>query len=163
MTVVRKPNGYFDRGTKPGPGRPKGSRNKPPPSPFMEDGDTSSAARRFKALIDRMVNDLGGMDDLTAGQAQLIKRCAMLSVQCELMETQAIEGADLNTVVYGQLTGHLARTLSVLGLKREARDITPALHAYLDEPDQIEPPTPPELDAFPEPPAPPELDTTSDD
>ena len=142
MTAARKPNGYFDKGNRIGPGRPKGSRNKPPPSPFMEDSDTSAPARRFKAIIARMVAELGGTEALTAGQGQLIKRCAMLSVQCELMEAQVFEGNDLNSAVYGSLTGHFARTLNVLGLKREPIDVTPVLHQYLDEPEPLEPPEP---------------------
>jgi hypothetical protein len=80
----------------------------------------------------RMSNDLGGAETLSAGQQQLIKRCAMISVACELMEKDAIAGQPLNAIAYGTLTGHLARTLSLLGLKREAIDVTPALHEYLD-------------------------------
>ena len=37
-----------------------------------------------------MVDDLGGVETLTAGQQQLIKRCAMISVACELMEKEAM-------------------------------------------------------------------------
>ena len=56
----------------------------------------------------------------------------MLSTQCELMEQEAAEGQPLNAHVYGTITSHLTRTLSVLGLKREPVDVTPALHQYLD-------------------------------
>ena len=62
----------------------------------------------------------------------------MLSVQCELMEAQVFEGNDLNSAVYGSLTGHLTRTLNALGLKREPIDVTPVLHQYLDEPEPAE-------------------------
>jgi hypothetical protein len=34
--------------------------------------------------------------------------------------------------LYGTLTSHLARTLKVLGLKRQPRDVTPTLQSYLD-------------------------------
>ena len=139
MAGNRDANGYFSKGNKLARGRPKGSRNKPPPYPFMEEGDTSATARRFRALIARMVTELGGTEDLTAGQGQLIKRCAMISVQCELMEQEAMAGNPLNTAVYGSLTGHLARTLNVLGLKREPIDVTPALHQYLDTLQPVEP------------------------
>ena len=57
----------------------------------------------------------------------------MLSAQCELMESQAVEGQPLNAVAYGTLTGHLVRALNALGLKREPIDVTPALHQYLDD------------------------------
>lgn len=80
----------------------------------------------------RMVVDLGGPEILSAGQMQLIKRCAMIAVQCELMEREAMNGGELNAIAYGTLTGHLTRTLNALGLKREPIDVTPALHQYLD-------------------------------
>jgi hypothetical protein len=83
-------------------------------------------------LIVRMINDLGGHDVLSAGEQQLIRRCAMISVQCELMEQQAIAGAPLDAIAYGTLTGHLARTLSLLGLKRQPRDMTPTLRDYIE-------------------------------
>jgi hypothetical protein len=63
---------------------------------------------------------------------QLVKRCAMISVACELMEKEAISGQPLNAIAYGTLTGPLTRTLNALGLKREPIDVTPALHEYLD-------------------------------
>jgi hypothetical protein len=56
----------------------------------------------------------------------------MISVACELMEREAIDGRPLNAIAYGTLTGHLTRTLNALGLKREPIDVTPALHEYLD-------------------------------
>ena len=80
----------------------------------------------------QMAADLGGATNLTAGQKQLIKRCAMISVQCELMEKSAMSGGELNAIAYGTLSGHLTRTLNALGLKREPVDVTPALHQYLD-------------------------------
>ena len=62
---------------------------------------------------------------------QLVKRCAMISVACELMEKEAISGQPLNAIAYDTLTGHLTRTLNALGLKREPIDVTPVLNEYL--------------------------------
>ena len=130
---------YFSKGNKLGPGRPKGARNRPTAYPFMNENDLSAPARRFRGLMLRMVNDLGGSETLSAGQQQLIKRCAMISVACELMEKEAISGQPLNAIAYGTLTGHLTRTLNALGLKREPIDVTPALHEYLDTLQPAEP------------------------
>ena len=77
-------------------------------------------------------NDLGGRENLTEPQQQLIRRCAMISAQCELMEAETVGGKPLNAIAYGTLTGHLTRTLNALGLKREPIDVTPALYEYLD-------------------------------
>ena len=132
MAGNRGANGYFSKGNKLGPGRPKGARNKPPAYTFMDENDLSAPARRFRGLMLRMVNDLGGSETLSAGQQQLVKRCAMISVACELMEKEAISGQPLNAIAYGTLTGHLTRTLNALGLKREPIDVTPALYGKRD-------------------------------
>ena len=89
MTDDRNVHGYFNHGNRFGKGRPPGSRNKPHAYPFTDEGDTSAPARRFRGLMMQMAADLGGATNLTAGQKQLIKRCAMISVQCELMEKSA--------------------------------------------------------------------------
>jgi hypothetical protein len=65
----------------------------------------------------------------------------MISVQCEIMEQQAIAGASFDAIAYGTLTGHLNRTLNTLGLKRRPRDVTTTLQGYLDavrRPDALE-------------------------
>jgi uncharacterized protein (UPF0548 family) len=69
--------------------------------------------------------DLGGRENLTEAQQQLIRRCAMISAQCELMEQETVGGKPLNAIAYGTLTGHLTRTLNALGLKRDRRDAGP--------------------------------------
>ena len=125
-------NGRFVPGNKLSRGRPPGALNKTRAYPFTDGDDLSAPARRFKTLMLRMINDLGGSETLSAGQQQLVKRCAMISVACELMEKEAISGQPLNAIAYGTLTGHLTRTLNALGLKREPIDVTPALHQYLD-------------------------------
>jgi hypothetical protein len=79
-----------------------------------------------------MAFDLGGAEVLSAGEQQLIRRCAMISVQCELMEQKAVAGETFDATTYGTLTGYLTRTLSALGLKRVPKDVTPTLRAYLD-------------------------------
>ena len=55
----------------------------------------------------RMAFDLGGRENLTEAQQQLIRRCAMISAQCELMEQETVGGKPLNAIAYGTLTGHL--------------------------------------------------------
>ena len=55
-----------------------------------------------------MAFDLGGRENRTEAQQQLIRRCAMISAQCELMEQETVEGKPLNAIAYGTLTGHLS-------------------------------------------------------
>ena len=100
-------------------GRPKGSRSRPrrliPPG----DGDPNSPVmRRFRDLVDDIVNDLGGRGGLSTGQLQLARRCAWISAQCEVMEQRHVPGDTANLLVYGVLTGHLARAFRSIGLER---------------------------------------------
>jgi hypothetical protein len=79
-----------------------------------------------------MATDLGGENFLSTAEQQLIRRAAMISVQCEMMEQAALGGAAFDATTYSTLTGQLARALRTLGLKRETRDPPPSLHDYLE-------------------------------
>jgi hypothetical protein len=123
-------------------GRPPGSPNKPYDAGrelFFERHIESAIADRFCSLVAGIVGDLGGQDNLSNGQLQLIRRSAMLSTHCELMEQGAAEGKSFDPIVYGQLTGHLTRALKALGLKRTPKDVTPTLADYLNAVRQPQP------------------------
>jgi hypothetical protein len=125
----------FTHGHKFATGRPPGSPNKPYDTGkelFFERHIDSAVADRFCGLVAGIVGDLGGQDNLSHGQLQLIRRCSMISTQCEIMEAAAAEGKPFDVIAYGQLTGHLTRALKALGLKREPRDVTPTLRDYLE-------------------------------
>jgi hypothetical protein len=122
----------FTLGNKLGKGRPRGAKNKSRSPSFLEGDPRSAPMRQFRLLTARMADDMGGVENLSAGEQQLIRRAAMISVQCELMEQAALAGAALDATVYGHLTGHLTRALRTLGLKRQPRDETPSLRQYLD-------------------------------
>jgi hypothetical protein len=141
MTDVRGNHGHFDKGTRPGPGRPKGARNKPPELKFLEEVLRYGQGRRFRGLTARLVEDLGGQDALSTAEKVLIQRCAMIATECERMEREALSGGTLDATVYSTLTGQLTRTLNAVGLKRLPKDVTPTLQRYLeavrpDAPDQ---------------------------
>ena len=73
MSGNRDANGHFAKGNKIGPGRPKGARNRGRAYPFIDESDVSAPARRFRGLMHRMVDDLGGVETLSAGQQQLLR------------------------------------------------------------------------------------------
>jgi hypothetical protein len=69
----------------------------------------SAAARRFKDLIGDIAADLGGVDLLSEGQRQLIRRAAMLSAECERQEALAARGeAEFNCELYGTMCDRLS-------------------------------------------------------
>ena len=93
----------------------------------------SALARRFKEVFGEISADLGGFDRMSEGQRQLARRCALLSVECERLEGQAILGAEFDLDTYGQLTDRLGRAFQRLGLKRVPRDVTPTLSAIVQK------------------------------
>jgi hypothetical protein len=74
----------------------------------------------------------------------LARRCALISVQCEVMEQAAVAGQPFDVNIYGELTDRLGRALQRLGLKRRPRDVTPTSQDYLAA---MRPPQPDNPDA----------------
>lgn len=90
------------------------------------DGRTE-AARRFRDVLDAILSDLGGSEGLSEGQRQLARRAAMMSVEAERMESEAVAGGKLDPDAFGALADRLGRVFNRLGLKRVARDVTPTI------------------------------------
>ncbi len=90
------------------------------------DGRTESA-RRFRDVLAEIVSDLGGADLLSEGQRQLARRAAMMSVEAERQEAEAVAGGKLDPDAFGALADRLGRVFNRLGLKRVPRDVTPTI------------------------------------
>lgn len=87
-------------------------------------GEQSLAGRRVRDIFLAIVEDKGGADRLSEGQTLLARRIASLAVECELMEAERAEGGDLDIEKYCTATNTIGRTLSRLGLRREAKDVS---------------------------------------
>jgi hypothetical protein len=86
----------------------------------------SVTARRFRDLYEDIGADLGGLDQLSEGQRQLIRRAAMLSAECEKLEAMSARGdGEFDLEQYGQMTDRLGRCLQRIGLERRSRDVGP--------------------------------------
>ena len=94
------------------------------------DGRTADA-RRFRDVMAEIASDLGGSDTLSEAQRQLARRAAMLSVQGEKMEADAIAGGVIDLDAFGALSDRLSRLFARLGVKRVARDATPTIEAII--------------------------------
>jgi len=90
----------------------------------------SATARRFRDVLTQIVSDLGGSDRLSEGQRQLARRCAMLSVECEKLESRGVAGGEIDLEAYNALTNTLGRAFQRLGLKRVPKDV-PTLAEHL--------------------------------
>jgi len=99
---------------------------------FLPGTDGRSAlARRARDIAGAFSADLGGVAHLTEAQKQLVRRAAMVSTHCEMLESKAANGEDIDLELYGKLIDRLGRTLTRLGIKRVAHDVTPALRDYI--------------------------------
>jgi len=78
----------------------------------------SVEARRFRDLMAEIASDLGGSEGLSEAQRQLSRRAAMLSVQGEKMEADAIATGAIDLDAYGALADRLSRLFARLGVKR---------------------------------------------
>jgi hypothetical protein len=98
---------------------------------FVEADQRGPWARRWRDVLGEIISDLGGADLLSEGQKQLARRCATIAIACERMEGEAAQGREIDLDAYGQLTDRLGRCFMRLGLKRQARNVTPSLADYL--------------------------------
>jgi hypothetical protein len=93
----------------------------------------SATARRFKDLVEDIAADLGGKDQLSEGQRQLIRRAAMLSAESERMEALAARGeAEFDIDLYGMICDRLGRLFGRLGLERVARPVNDGSEVLAD-------------------------------
>lgn len=110
-------------------------------SALLEGVDHRSAwMRRLRDLISDHTADLGGAESLSAAERALVRRAAMLALQCELMEARWQENngeaSPRQIETYQRATGALRRTLEALGLQRRPRDVTPSgqtIDALIDQ------------------------------
>jgi hypothetical protein len=97
----------------------------------------SSWMRRLRDLIDAHTSDLGGDDNISEGERRLVRRCAMLTLQLEMMETRWAandgEASEKQLETYQRVTGALRRTLESLSPhhQRRAKDVGPTLGEIL--------------------------------
>jgi hypothetical protein len=95
--------------------------------------------KRYGQVLDAIFSDLGGSDRLSEAQKQLAARCAFLSLQTEMLESQSLAGEPIALDLYGTLCDRLGRNLQRLGLRRVQHDITPDLGSYLAQKTQEAP------------------------
>src|SRR5579862_9016347 len=96
----------------------------------------SSWMRRLRDLIDAHTADLGGEDLCSEAEQRLIRRAALLTIQCEMYDKKFAlndgEASQTDIETYQRLTNTLRRCLETLGLERRSRDVTPpSLAEYL--------------------------------
>ena len=87
----------------------------------------SQWARRFRDIISLLASDQGGDDNLSEARRSLIRRCACLQVELELLEVRfaLAGGADVEGLdTYQRTANSLRRLLEGIGIDRRAKDVT---------------------------------------
>jgi hypothetical protein len=103
-------------------------------SQFVEADARGPWARRWADILAEIISDIGGRDaGLSEGQRQIARRCATIAIECEKMEGEAASGNAIDLAIYGMLVDRLGRAFQRLGLKRQARDVTPSVAEILRE------------------------------
>jgi hypothetical protein len=94
---------------------------------FVEADGRSAWARRYKDLVEAHVADLGGIDQLSEAQKQLVRRAATIEAELERQEGALSAGESIDLDAFGRGTNTLRRLLETLGLQRVAKNVTPSL------------------------------------
>lgn len=83
--------------------------------------------RRCRDIMAELTSDRGGAAEVTAAEASLIRRAAVLSVELEALEVkfaEAGQASDRDLDLYGRTSGNLRRILETLGINRSAKTVT---------------------------------------
>lgn len=93
----------------------------------------SSAARRFRDLVNSYVSDAGGLSECSEIRLGLIRRLASIVVQSEILELKMANGEEVDVAILCQLASTTVRISSRLGLDRRQREIVPDPLTYARE------------------------------
>jgi len=96
------------------------------------DGRTS-AAKVFDGLVDAIESDLGGGDQLSAIERNLVQAFAGAAVTLHTLNAQLIAGHEINLAQHAQAVSAMVRVASRLGIERRARDVGPSLADIIAE------------------------------
>ncbi len=103
----------------------------------------SALARRFRDILAQIVVDQGD-SGISEAKMALIRRFCATVIMAEAIETELVEGREVNVEKHALLVSSLVRLAGRIGIDRKARDISPSLGDYLRERDQPERPEQPE-------------------
>jgi hypothetical protein len=85
----------------------------------------TAAAKEARDLIARLTADLGGDEQLSAGERQLVQRAALTGAIAADAEARWVAGQPVELGDYLQAVNVQRRVLATLGLQRRPRDVTP--------------------------------------
>lgn len=97
----------------------------------------SRYSRRYREVLQSLVSDLGGFEEISTAKLQLCKRAAGLILRLEVYEAHLVNGEEPEDIDPEKSVNALARVLQLIGLDRIAKDggdIVPGtIEAYFHE------------------------------
>lgn len=90
-------------------------------------GDIDGRTKAFRKTLDLIAcieEDLGGCDQLSTGQRQLIQRAALTGALLEDLEAKWLAGEPIDPALYATLGNAQRRLFETVGLRRVPRDVT---------------------------------------
>jgi hypothetical protein len=83
------------------------------------------AARKAFSIMGSLLSDLGGVENTSTAEQQLVQRASVLAARIEDAEARWIEGEEIDVSEHLAAVNCQRRVLEVLGLRRRHRDVTP--------------------------------------
>ncbi len=87
--------------------------------------------RHYRQAFSDYCSDCGGADAMSRAELDIARRLAGINTLCDRLEAAIVAGQEIDVTVY-LAACNVARRLAVtLGLRRQARDVTPGLPEIL--------------------------------
>ena len=88
------------------------------------------AAQRATALVAALESDLGGPDNVTVAERQIVQHAGVLGAVIEHQEALWLAGDEVDETALLAAVNCQRRLLETVGLQRRARDVTPNIATY---------------------------------
>jgi hypothetical protein len=99
--------------------------------PNLRDG-RSLVVRRYRDIMNAIVVDQGGAEQISEARLQLVRRFSAAAVLAEQLETKVANGEAIDITEHALLSSTLVRIARQIGVNRIPRDVTPpSLNQYL--------------------------------
>lgn len=100
-------------------------------SAILEGDGRLALPRRFRDLCACIAADQGGAERLPTIKLDLIRRYAGLAILAERIESDLINGREVDLSELVVISSTLSRLATRIGMTRSARDVTPSLDQYV--------------------------------
>jgi len=133
------PNGFNFTKKKKWPHRASHKANKPQLLTRDRLDSRRGAVQAFDRHARAIQNDLGGVDQLSAIQLDLIEAFVGEALVMQRMNAEVLLGKEVDLGLHALVAGAMCRLATRLGVKRVARDVTPpSLAVYLASKEEAE-------------------------